>query len=69
MSHFKCGMWNSESGLIDTYQPACHFQTTWYGTDEHSLPVAAGVYFCQLECLRKAHQMNEPMNDKYDDQK
>jgi len=62
-------MWISECGLIDTYQPAGHFQTTWNGADEHNLLVDAGVYFFQLECFRKTHQMNEPINDndKYDD--
>jgi len=35
--------------LIDTQQPAGQFQTTWYGTKEFNLPVAAGVYFCRME--------------------
>ncbi|HEX9972522.1 MAG TPA: T9SS type A sorting domain-containing protein, partial [bacterium] len=35
--------------LVDTQQPAGHFQTTWDGADEHNLPVAVGVYFCRME--------------------
>ena len=35
--------------LVDTKQPAGHFQTSWDGTDERNMPVAAGVYFCRME--------------------
>lgn len=35
--------------LVDSQQPAGHFQITWDGTDEQYLPVAAGVYFCRME--------------------
>jgi len=34
---------------VDAQQQADHFQITWDDTDEHYLPVAAGVYFCRLE--------------------
>ena len=35
--------------LMDTRHQAGHFQTTWDGTDERNMPVAAGVYFCRME--------------------
>ncbi len=35
--------------LVDTQRQAGHFQTIWDSTDEHNLPVAAGVYFCRME--------------------
>jgi hypothetical protein len=35
--------------LINKQQQAGHFQTTWDGTNEHNLPVAAGVYLCRME--------------------
>jgi hypothetical protein len=34
--------------LADTRQPAGHFQIIWDGTNDQSLPVAAGVYFCRM---------------------
>jgi len=35
--------------LINTRQTAGHFQTSWNGTDDHNMPVAAGVYFYRME--------------------
>ena len=35
--------------LEDSRQPAGHYRTVWDGTDDHSLPVAAGLYFCRME--------------------
>jgi len=35
--------------LLETQQQAGQFQITWDGTDEHNLPVAAGMYFCRME--------------------
>ncbi|UCE05436.1 MAG: T9SS type A sorting domain-containing protein [bacterium] len=35
--------------LVDVEQSAGHFQVTWDGTDEHNLPVAAGLYLCRME--------------------
>ncbi len=35
--------------LSDTRQQVGHFQTSWDGTDDQKVPVAAGVYFCRLE--------------------
>lgn len=33
--------------IVDAQQQAGRIQTTWDGTDERNLPVAAGVYFCR----------------------
>jgi hypothetical protein len=38
--------------LLDAGQQAGPFQITWDGTDEHSLPVAGGLYFCRMEAGR-----------------
>jgi gluconolactonase len=35
--------------LVDAQQAAGHFQTTWNGLDEKGVPVAAGMYFCQMK--------------------
>ena len=35
--------------LVDMNQPAGNYRTTWNGTDDHGLPVVAGIYFCRLE--------------------
>ena len=35
--------------LVDGQHATGHFQATWDGTDEHNLPIAAGVYFCRME--------------------
>jgi hypothetical protein len=35
--------------LVDTRQSAGHYQTAWDGTDDRSLSVAAGLYFCRME--------------------
>jgi len=35
--------------LINNNQPAGRSQTSWNGTDDRNMPVAAGVYFCRME--------------------
>lgn len=35
--------------IVDFQQQAGHFHAIWNGTDEYNSPVAAGVYFCQIE--------------------
>lgn len=35
--------------LVNTQQQAGCFQTVWEGTNDHNLPVAAGMYFCRME--------------------
>ncbi|HEX9974903.1 MAG TPA: FlgD immunoglobulin-like domain containing protein, partial [bacterium] len=35
--------------LVNTQQQAGNYQIVWDGTDDHNLPVAAGVYFCCME--------------------
>jgi flagellar hook assembly protein FlgD len=35
--------------LVNSRQPAGRFSTVWNGTDEQSLPIAAGLYFCKME--------------------
>jgi hypothetical protein len=35
--------------FVNTQQQAGNYQIVWDGTDEHNLPVAAGVYFYRME--------------------
>ncbi len=35
--------------LVNSRQQAGNYQIAWDGTDDHSIPVAAGVYFCRME--------------------
>jgi len=35
--------------LVNTQQQMGNYQIVWDGTDEHNLPVAAGLYFCRME--------------------
>ena len=35
--------------LVNHQQPVGYFRTTWNGTDESNLSVAAGVYFCRMQ--------------------
>jgi subtilisin family serine protease len=35
--------------LLDSRQSAGHYRMTWDGTDDNSLPVSAGLYFCRME--------------------
>ena len=35
--------------LVNSHQQAGIYQIDWDGTNDHNLPIAAGVYFCRME--------------------
>lgn len=52
-SHVRIVIYNLQGQqvkiLVNTHKPSGRFNVIWDCTDNHNFPVAAGIYFCQIE--------------------